>query len=175
MFIITIGGIFSKGLHSHNSVLVGDELWIWGGYQPDLPLVHDNPKKKRFTSLVTVLKIFNSTLVQKQLTTGTPPNGIINYSSCCDGTDIYYFGGSCLLNDCYHNDLFILDTGRKKWKKIVRGTYPGVAMPTEKADCGMISFTEESHKYLLVIGGYGHAPLDEIHILCISESALHGK
>lgn len=175
--ILILGGILSKGFSDHVSVLLGDELWIWGGYRPDLPLAHDTPKKKQlFTSSVAVFKILDSGPVQKLLTTGTPPNGTIDYSCCCNETDIYYYGGSCLMDDCYHDDLFRLDTTNKAWS--VLSTGPGAihAKPTKKAGSGMISFTENSLQYLLIIGGHTDdlQITNEVHMMCLSRPSPNG-
>ena len=82
-----------------------------------MPLVHCSPDKARLTSSVGVYSILNGSFVNRP-TTGYPPNGMIFYSCCNIGNDIYYFGGSCKVDDCYHNDLFVLNTTSDKWRQI---------------------------------------------------------
>ena len=100
----------------HSNILIGDNVYIWGGLRPGVPLIHDSPQKRQFTSSITVYNILQSSLDTRQ-TTGTPPNGIIYYRCCSINNDIYYFGGSCKANDCYHNNLCVLDTSVNKWRE----------------------------------------------------------
>ena len=179
------GNSLSLPVTHHSNILIGDNVYIWGGYRPDLLLVHDSPQKRQFTSSITVYNVLQSSLDTRQ-TTGTPPNGIMGYSSCCIGEDIYYFGGNCKDNDCYHNSLFVLNTKSHKWREIDCDDGP-----MKKFGCGMIHFSINGEDYLLVIGGsgpvlahdtpdqYKYIPdpnipslcfTNEVHIMCVSST-----
>ena len=155
---------------------------MWGGARVGLPLVHDSREKRQFTSSVDVYNALNGSYV-KRPTTGTPHTGIVAYSCCSVGSDIYYFGGQCEPDSCYHNNLSVLNTNSSKWREIVCDN-----RPMKKSDCGMIPFSSDGQDYLLVIGGIGPLPANtpahsqyapnpddpslcctnEIHIMCIS-------
>ena len=49
-----------------------------------------------------------------------------------------YFGGSCKPNDCFHDDLFKLNTLTNEWREIINIS-PDHG-PMRKCGCGMISF-----------------------------------
>ena len=38
----------------HSAVLVDDQVYFWGGWQPGFPAVHKNAKKQELTSYVDV-------------------------------------------------------------------------------------------------------------------------
>ena len=77
------------------------------------------------------------------------------YSCCNIGNDVYYFGGCCKIEaDCYHNNLFVLNTASYKWKEIIASNDG----PMKKKTCGMIPFISNGMDYLLVIGGDGPIP-----------------
>ena len=163
-------------------------MFVWGGAHEDLPQVHDSPEKRRFTSTVETFNMLTGKWEKRQ-TTGSPPNGAI--SICCSkvGDNIYYFGGACKLNDCFHNNLFVLNTTTNKWREVICSRDN---RPMRKAFCGMISFSSGGEDYLLVIGGTGHGPVpanapvhsqyipnpispsncltNEIHLMCVSSS-----
>ena len=63
----------------HKAPVIGDSLYLWGGSQLALPLVHDSPQKKQLASLVEVFS-FSTGQWSSQLTRGTPPQGVIGYS-----------------------------------------------------------------------------------------------
>ena len=155
---------------------------MWGGYRPNLPLVHDNPEKRQFTSSVDVYNVLNGSYVERP-TTGTPHTGTLGYSCCSVGSDIYYFGGYCIDPvDCLNNNLSVLNTNSNKWREIVCDDGP------MKKSSDMIPFSSDGKDYLLVIGEYGPLPANtpahsqyaphsnnpslcstnQIHIMCIS-------
>ena len=170
----------------HSSVVIGDNAFVWGGAHEDLPRVHDSPEKRQFTSTVETFNMLTGKW-EKQQTTGSPPNGAIA-SSCSKVDDnIYCFGGMCKANDCFHNNLFVLNTTTNKWREVICSDDN---RPMRKANCGMISFSSGGEDYLLVIGGYGPDPANapvlsqyipnhsnpsscytnEIHLMCVSSS-----
>ena len=166
----------------HSDIIIGDNLFSWCGKQKDLPLVHDSPAKRQFTSSIDTFNLITSKWERRQ-TTGSPPNATMNYSCCNIGNDIYYFGGSCDTNDCDHNNLFVLNTTGNKWREIASNDGP-----IRKYLCGMIPFNINGEDYLLVIGGRGPVPANtpdhsqyiltpadpskcytnEIHVMCIA-------
>ena len=89
----------------HSTVRVGDYLYMWGGYQPDLPEVHDNEKKKSMCSVIEVCHLGTGIWEQKP-TTGNPPLGVRGYAAATIGREIFYFGGDCNHGNCYHNSLY---------------------------------------------------------------------
>ena len=180
--IFFVAGNYKSKFATHSNALVGDNVFFWGGDRPGLPLVHDSPEKRQFTESVDVFNLLNSSFV-KRPTTGSPPNATRFYSCCSVGEDIYYFGGSCKGDSCYHNNLCVLNTASNEWREIACDDGP-----MEKSGCGMIPFSIEGEEYLLVIGGVGPLPAtapahsqytphpgnpslcytNEIHIMCIS-------
>ena len=167
-------------------------MFVWGGYRPNIPLVHYSPDKVHLTSSVGVYSIRNGSFVNRP-TTGYPPHGMIFYSCCNIGNDIYYFGGSCKDDDCHHNDLFVLNTTSDKWRQIVSNRNDG---PIKKSACGIIPFNINGEDYLLLIGGCGPVPAanstpdhsqyiphpdypsmcftNEVHIMCTSSTPIPG-
>ena len=162
-------------------------MHVWGGLQAGLPQVHDNEEKRKFTSSVDTFHLPTSKWERKS-TTGTPPSGVMNYACTSIGDTIYYFGGTCRFNDCYHNNLYELNTITNKWGEIVNSTPDNV--PMRKSECGMISFNINGKDKLLLVGGLGPIPVtthshsqyvtnpndpnrcftNEIHLMCVSSS-----
>ena len=156
---------------------------MWGGDRDGLPFVHDSEEKRKYTTSVDVFNILKSTIV-KIPTTGEPHNGTMYYSSCNIGNDIYYFGGSCDISDCFHNYLSVINTETYKWRHIVCDN-----KPMKKIICSMTSLNIDGKDYVIVIGGAGPLPVNtpshsqympgtkdpsrcttnEIHMMCISE------
>ena len=140
----------------HSTIMNSHKLYCWGGKQEDLPLVHYNDKKKKFTSSVDIFHL-TALKCERKSTTAIPPAGVMNYACATIRDSILYFGGSCIPNDCYHNDLFTLNTLTNEWKKIINSS-PDDG-PMRKRDCGMISFNMNEEDNLLVIGGFGPTPI----------------
>ena len=167
----------------HSSVCIGDTVFVWGGVQKKLPFIHDDPLKRQLTSSVETFNLLTSSWEKKQ-TTDTPHNGAIRYSCSSIGDNIYFFGGCCNINECYHNDLYVLNSVTRKWTEVVCSD----PKPMKKAGSGMISLSFGGEDYLLVIGGLGSVPAkapvhfhhthfsvsssifhtDEIHMMCVS-------
>ena len=173
----------------HSTVLISDRLYCWGGYQKGLPIVHYNDEKRRFTSSVDIFNL--PTLKwERKSTTANPPSGVIYYACTSIRDKILYFGGSCKYFDCFHNDLFELDTLTNEWREIINSCPDNG--PMKKRGCGMISFNINAEDNLLVIGGIGHIPIttqtksqytyitdpslqnfcytNEIHTMCVNSS-----
>ena len=171
----------------HSTVLNSDRLYCWGGQHEDLPMIHDHDEKRRFTSSVDILH-FPTLKWERRSATATPPTGVMNYACTNIRDNILYFGGSCKLDDCFHNDLFELDTFTNEWREIINSCPDNG--PMRKHGCGMISFNINQEDNLLVIGGFGPTPIttragskyipspkfpnhcytNEIHTMCVNSS-----
>ena len=136
---------------NHSSIKVGDYLYMWGGYQPCLPDIHDNEKKKLISSVMEVCHLPSGRWEQKP-TTGTPPLGVAGYGSAVIGSQIYFFGGACGHFGCYHNSLYSFNVDTFNWKEL-SPTSPHHG-PMMKSGCGsMVALKFENEDYLVVMGG----------------------
>ena len=134
----------------HSSPVIGDSVFVWAGNQPDLPRVHDSTQKRQFTSTIDILSLTSGQWTT-QLTRGTPPLGVRGYSCTVINSNIYYFGGWCGHDDCYHNTLSCLDTLTLKWSHL-----PTDETVMKRAYGGMTSIQFSSgQQYLLTVGGCG--------------------
>ena len=128
---------------------------MWGGNQPGLPGVHDSKEKRRITSTI---QHFNPSTGQwiTRGTTGTPPLGV--YAYCCTAINdlLYYFGGECGHDVCYHNSITQLDTVSLQWRELEPTDVTRPVM--RRAYGGMISFEHDGVHHLLMIGGIGPKP-----------------
>ena len=125
---------------------------MWGGDQPDLPSVHNNDKKKALSSLMEVYHLPTGRWEQKP-TTGNPPLGICGYASAAIGNEIFYFGGVCNHDSCYHNSLYSFNVDTFTWRELSPTTpHHG---PMMKGSCSMVAFQLNGEDYLAVIGGSG--------------------
>ena len=169
----------------HSTVVNNDRLYCWGGQQKGLPMVHCNAKKRTFTSTVDIFHL--PTLKwERRSTIATPPAGVMSYACTNIRDNILYFGGSCKPGDCFHNDLFQLNTLTNEWREIINSSPDNG--PMRKHGCGMISFNTNREDNLLVIGGFGPIPIktdfkyipdpnipnlcytNEIHTMCVNSS-----
>ncbi len=137
----------------HSSITIGNSAIVWGGYEPGLPLVHDSPEKTQLNSTLSKYDYLTSSW-SKEKTTGSPPNALLLYSSCALDGNVYYFGGMCKFDECFHNDLFVLQPASNKWDKLACGG----DNPIRKAGSGMIPFKMDGRQGILVTGGYGPTP-----------------
>ena len=114
--------------------------------------------------------------------------GARGYACTNIGKNIIYFGGDCKPGDCYHSNLYELNSLNNKWREIVNSTPENV--PMKKTRCGMISFKLNGKYKLLVFGGYGAVPVttnshsqyisppklpnhcitNEAHMMCVTTS-----
>ena len=92
------------GCRNHSTVVVGEEVYLWAGWQPGMPRVHNNAEKRALVSSVEVFNVNTGCWVQRT-TRGTPPLGVVAYSCVAVRNDLYYFGGWCGHggSDRYHN------------------------------------------------------------------------
>ena len=171
----------------HSTIVNSHRLYCWGGQQKDLPIVHYNDEKRKFTSSVDIFHL-PALKWERRSTTATPPAGVMNYACTNIRDSILYFGGRCQPADCYHNDVFELNTLTNEWREIINSSPDNG--PMRKSDCGMISLNMNGEDNLLVIGGFGPTPItthtgsnyiphpnfrnryytNEIHSLCVNSS-----
>lgn len=123
--------------------------------QSDIPMVHSNEQKIEFLSIVDTLDLKTGEW-KPHCTTGNPPLGV--YASCCTpvGKIIYFFGGHCGHENCYHNSLHMLDTSQFQWNDANFNNSHN--LPMKKGWCGMVSFKEDNLSSLCVVGGLGILP-----------------
>ena len=156
-----------------NQILLGDDLIIWGGDSAQLPRVHNSTEK---TSILTKLDKLNIPSLQWDAvtTTGTPPAGAIQYGSASVRNDMYVFGGRCNYDDCYHNELYHLNTTNKVWRTVPTTAATG---PMKKHSCGLTSYSYQGSDYLLTLGGKGGRQLptqQQQHSLYIPDDWAQG-
>ncbi|XP_019863273.1 PREDICTED: kelch domain-containing protein 4-like [Amphimedon queenslandica] len=141
--------------YGHSTVQVGDYLYMWGGLQgllSDIPLVHNNEKKKSMCCVVEVCHLPTGEWVQKP-TTGDPPFGVKGYAAAVIRNEIFFFGGSCGHGGCYHNSLYSFNVDTFNWKELSPTTsHHG---PMMKYYSSMIAIKVKDEDYLVVIGGFG--------------------
>ena len=141
----------------HSTVINSDRLYCWGGEQEDLPMIHYNDEKRKFTSSVDIFHL-PALKWERTSTTATPPAGVMNYACTNIRDSILYFGGRCQRADCFHNDLFELNTLTNEWREIINISPDNG--PMRKSGCGMISFNMNGEgDNLLAIGGFGPTPM----------------
>ncbi|XP_019854864.1 PREDICTED: uncharacterized protein LOC105313566 [Amphimedon queenslandica] len=136
----------------HNTHIVNDKLYLWGGDQPGLPQLHNSPEKLKLSSVVDVIQLPTGEW-ETVATTGNPPLGIRGYASTVMNQQILFFGGSCNHDDCRHNSLFSLSLVDFKWTKLSPTSM--LQGPMLKAYCGMAGLRINGEDYLLVVGGVG--------------------
>ena len=130
----------------HSTVIVGDCLYMWGGYSNRKK--HNIKAERRDSSFVEVIHLPTGRWEQKP-TTGDPPLGIINYVAVAIGNEIFYYGGHSGHGQCDDNVLYSLNVDTLKWRKVVpTNSKDG---PKEKEDCGMIAVKIEGEDYLVII------------------------
>ena len=172
---------------SHSTIVIKDSIYSWGGYQQNLPMVHDNEDKRQITSSVNIFHL-PTFQWKRKLAIGNPPAGVMSYACTNLENRMFYFGGSCKVDDCFHNNLFELNSLTNKWEEIVSMTPDNE--PMKKHGCGMISYGTNGEDNFLLFGGFGPIPTtkqtqsqyiplpgytnecytNEAHIMCVSSS-----
>ena len=168
----------------HSTVVINNVLYSWGGDQGDLPQVHNNQEKKKSTSSIDLFDLQMFTW-ERRSTTGTAPVSVMKYACTYINNKIFYYGGVCKYDDCFHNNLYELNN---KWREVVNSTPDNV--PMKKMRCGMISLKINGKYNLLLLGGYGPVPVtipshsqyipnpnipnrcitNEVHMMCVTTS-----
>ena len=141
---------------AHQTVVLGDKLYMWAGEVRGLPAVHDSPEKRAAVSSVDVFHLERGGWVQ-QLTSGTPPMGVGAYACAAVGDELHYFGGYCGHRHCFHNSVHKLSTSSLQWVMLSPTTSEDGA-PMKKAHCGMVAFKDWEEDILFVVGGGGTTP-----------------
>ena len=140
----------------HSTILVSNKLYCWGGDQKGLPFVHDGEHKQKITSSVDIFQL-ETFKWEKKSTTGNPPAGVFDYACTSIKDSVFYFGGCCKPIDCFHINLYKLNTLTLNWNEIISTATDN--MPMRKYGCGMISFYMNGEDHLFLSGGVGPTPL----------------
>ena len=189
LLLLTAAGIKWRepaGRRWHSTAVVGEEVYLWAGEQGSILYEQDCPRNHSFLSNVEVFNV--STGYWEQRTTrGTSPLGIRGCSCVAVRNVLYYFGGKCSHDGCYHNSVHTLNTSTLQWRMLAPTTSENGA-PMKKWGCGLVHFTDEEEGLLFVVGGYGevlphpqqrgaqyqrtdnHLSTNEQHIFCLSTS-----
>ena len=154
-----VGQYQVKERAGHDTVVIGDVLYLWAGVQVDLPRVHDSDRKRELTSNIELYHVPSGQWSIKP-TSGKPPLGVYGYSCSAVNDKIYYFGGYCGHDKCYHNSLNKLDTVTAKWKELQPTNDDILVM--KRAGVGMITIEDDGIHCLLMIGGRGSPPTVEL-------------
>ena len=139
--------------------MIGNAIYLWGGNSDDLPCVHNSEAKRKVTSCVQVFDITTGKW-NNQSTRGSPPLGVTGYFCTTVDDKIYYFGGYCGHDECFHNSLHELNISTLTWTQLQPTDDRIVVM--RRSSGGMISSKEEGRHCLLLIGGFGSPP--SIHL-----------
>ena len=146
--------ILVTGISEHSAPVVGESLFVWGGNRPGLPLVHDSLQKKKLLSTIDRLDM-RTARWSSHVTRGTsPPLGPAGYFSTTRNTDIFFFGGYCGHDDCYHNDVNLFNSLTYEWTNLI----PTSDTVMKRAYGGMMCMECMGTEYLLIIGGIGSTP-----------------
>ena len=92
--------------------------------------------------------------------TGIPRFGVGAY--CCTAINdlLYYFGGWCGDDNCYHKSITQLDTVSLQWRELEPTDATRPVM--RRWFGGMISFEHDGVHHLLMIGGVGSKPVVQL-------------
>ena len=121
-----------------------------------LPEVHDSPEKKEFLSSVCVFQCDSGDWIRRE-TSGTPPLGVDGYCCAAVGDSLYYFGGYCGHDKCYHNSVHKLSTSSFQWMMLSPSTSESRA-PMRKRGSGMVAFRDSEEDILCLVAGCGSTP-----------------
>ena len=148
-------GIYQLGgIAAHSAPVVGESVFLWGGDRPDLPRVHDSPQKRKYLSTIDRLE-FRTGCWYSHVTRGTsPPLGAIGYFCTTRNNDIFFFGGYCGVEMCYHNDVNLFNTLTYEWTNIT----PTSDTVMKRGDGGIVCLESMGTEYLFMIGGAGSTP-----------------
>ena len=136
----------------HTSLLVGGNLYLWGGQIDDSPGEHDSPDKREFLSRVDVFQSYCGDWIRRE-TSGTAPLGANGYCCAAVGDSLYYFGGYCGHDKCYHNSVHKLSTSSLQWMMLSPST-SGSGTPMRKSGSGMVAFRDGEEDILCIAAGY---------------------
>ena len=117
----------------HTLLLVGGNLYLWGGQMDGIPEVHDSPEKRELLSIVDVFQSDCGDWIRRE-TSGTPPLGVMGNCCAAVGDSLYYFEGYCGHDDCYHNSMHKLSTLSLQWMMLSPSTSESGA-PIDEEEC----------------------------------------
>ena len=140
----------------HSPLLVGGNLYMWGGLMDGMPPVHDSPEKREFLSSVDVFQSDCGDWIRRE-TSGTPPLGVMGNCCAAVGDSLYYFEGYCGHDKCYHNSVHKLSTSSLQWMMLSPSTSESEA-PMRKGGSGMVAFRDGEEDILCIVAGYGPTP-----------------
>ena len=135
--------------------MIDNSLYLWAGDSDDLPDVHNSEEKKKVTSHVEVFDITTGKW-NNQTIRGNPPLGVDGYFCATVDNKIYYFGGYCGHDKCFHNSLNELNISTLTWTQL-QPTDDRIAV-MKRSNGGMISSKGAGQHCLLLIGGFGSPP-----------------
>ena len=93
-----------EGKFGHCTTVVGDKLFLWGGWSKGFPQVHTTPEKISACLKVDVMNLNKGEWSEEEVY-GDPPLGVRGYASATIDYKLYYFGGYCGHEWCRHNTL----------------------------------------------------------------------
>ena len=140
--------------------VVGQKLFLSGGFRNMLPYRPDDAHVHNFNWDLDVLDI-SMGMWENGEASGDPPPGV--YAAACDvfGSRLFAFGGGHGYGQCYHNDVFQLETTTKTRSQLV--PVNGDGAPMKKWRCGMSAFVDSDGKLqLCVFGGVGEEPIPSL-------------
>ena len=148
-------GIYQLGgIAGHSAPVVGDSVFVWGGNRPDLPLVHNSPQKRKLLSTIDRLE-FRTGRWSSHVTRGTsPPLGAMGYFCTTRNTNMFFFGGHCGVEMCFHNDVNSFNSLTYEWSNII----PTSDAVMKRGSGGMVCMESMGTEYLFMIGGTGSTP-----------------
>ena len=121
-----------------------------------VPKVHDSPVKREFLSSVDVFQSDCGDWIRRE-TSGIPPLGVVGYCCAAVGGSLYYFGGFCGHDKCFHNSVHKLSTLSLQWMMLSPST-PESGAPMGKHSSGMVAFRDGEEDILCVAAGFGLTP-----------------
>ena len=140
----------------HQTFRVGGNVYMWGGSMNGFPKEHDSQVKTRLLSFVEVFHIESGDW-KRQNTNGDPPLGVYGHGSAAVGDTLYFFGGYCNHDSCYHNSIHSLSTSSLHWVELSPNTSEGGA-PMRKSRCGTVAFKDGEEDIVYVVAGRGPTP-----------------
>ena len=153
IILITAAGTSGQGKPScrsnHSTLVVGDTVYLWAGSDSTIPKTHNSEEKLKLLSRIETFNV-NIGCWEQRTTHEAPPLGVESYSCVAVKSELYYFGGGCGHEGCYHNSIYALSTSTLRWKMLAPTT-SGNGAPMKKHGCGIIHFTDEEGDLLFVV------------------------
>ena len=151
--------------------MIGDNLYLWGGESDDLPHVHSSEEKRRVTSHIQIYNITTGKW-NNQSTRGNLPLGVGGCLCTSANDKIYYFGGYCGHDSCFHNSLHEFNISTFTWTQL-QPTDDSICVMRRASGC-MMSSEQAGHHYLLLIGGAGPPPSKQLPQACYHQLTFGG-